>query len=84
MLRLKMVSMVALLVAVVVFCGYSIPVYLHLLARQPGRDALDPTSFPPTYAFFIGAYYAALTFIATCSALLLIRLVHVIRVCRKR
>lgn len=77
--RLRTVSIVAVLMAVAVFCGYSIPVYFRLLAHQPGRDALHPTSFPPSYAFFLGGYYSVITFVAIYVAFLLIRLVAWVR-----
>ena len=80
--RLRTVSAVALLVATVVFCGYSIPEYFRLLGHQPGVDALDPTSFPPTYAFFVGGYLAALSFIAVFGIFLLVFLVP--RIIRRR
>ena len=52
----------ATVVALAVFCTYSIPAYYHLLAHQPGRD-LHPTSFAPSYAFFLGGYFAFLSFL---------------------
>jgi uncharacterized membrane protein len=61
-------------VAAVVFCGYSIPVYFQLLAHQPDRGPAHVTSFPPSYAFFVGGYLAMLAFV---SVLLIFALIWV-------
>src|SRR3954447_10272470 len=64
--RMKTALITAAVSAVVVFVGYSLPTYRHLLAHQPGRDAIHPTSFPPYVAFFFGGYFAALAFVGVC------------------
>jgi hypothetical protein len=69
--RIRAALLSAASVAAVVFCGYGIPAYYHLLAHQPGRDP-QPTSFPPSYAFFLGGYFAALSFLGVCIIFLLV------------
>src|SRR3954468_13624796 len=64
--RLKTALITATVAAVAVFVGYSLPTYRHLLAHQPARDAIHPTSFPPSVAFFFGGYFAALAFVGMC------------------
>jgi hypothetical protein len=60
--------------AVLVFCGYSIPVYFQLVAHQPDRGPAHVTSFPPGYAFLAGGCLAMLTLI---SVLLIFALIWV-------
>jgi hypothetical protein len=81
--RLKTAMTIAVLVPVLVFCGYSIPSYFSLLAHQPSRDAIHPTSFPPSYALYVGAYFAVLTFVGICVIFLLIRAILWMRRPRK-
>jgi hypothetical protein len=63
MLRLRIVALTSMAAAVLVFCGYSIPVYFQLVAHQPDKDPPHVTSFPPGYAFLVGACLAVLTLI---------------------
>jgi ABC-type Fe3+ transport system permease subunit len=69
--RGKIVLTIAIVVAFVVFLGYSVPCYYQLVAHQPGR-APGVTSFPPSYAFVMGVWFAVLSFIAVCVISLVI------------
>jgi len=72
--RIKGAMISATVVAVVVFCAYSVPVYYQLAAHQPGRaTSTGVTSFPPSSAFFFGAWLALLSFVGVCLIFLIIR-----------
>ena len=71
-LRFRAVVLALVLIAVVIFCAYSIPTYLQLLAHQPARGAVDATSFPPQYAFFMGGILAAVAGVAAFIVLLIV------------
>ena len=71
MVRVKVAIISATVVAAVVFFGYSVPVYYQLAAHQPGpATSAGMTSFPPSSAFFFGAWLALLSFVAVCLNLL--------------
>ena len=73
-MRFKVAIISATVVAAVVFCGYSVPIYYQLAAHQPGRaTSTGVTSFPPSSAFFFGAWLALLSFVAVCLIFLIIR-----------
>ena len=79
MVRIKVAIISATVVAAVVFCGYSVPVYYQLAAHQPGRaTSTGMTSFPPSSAFFFGAWLALLSFVAVCLIFLIIRVTVVL------
>jgi hypothetical protein len=74
MVRVKVAIISASVVAAVVFFGYSVPVYYQLAAHQPGpATSVGMTSFPPSSAFFFGAWLALLSFVAVCLIFLIIR-----------
>jgi hypothetical protein len=74
MVRIKVAIISATVVAALVFCAYSVPVYYQLAAHQPGRaTSSGVTSFPPSSAFFFGAWLALLSFVAVCLIFLIIR-----------
>lgn len=81
--RGKVVLIIGIAVAVVVFLGYSVPSYYQLVAHQPGR-APEVTSFPPWSAFVIGGWLAVLSFVAVCLIFLVVRIVTALFSCRKR
>lgn len=62
--RLRAGILISTTACVIVFAGYSIPAYFHLLAHQPDRNPVTATSFPPSYAFLVGGFLAFLTWIA--------------------
>lgn len=82
-MRGKVVFIVGVVVAVVVFLGYSVPSYYQLVAHQPGRTP-EVTSFLPSYAFVIGGWFAVLSFGAVCVIFLVIRLVMALFSRKKR
>jgi len=84
LVRIKVAIISATVVAAVVFCAYSVPVYYQLAAHQPGRaTSTGVTSFPPSSAFFFGAWLALLSFAAVCLIFLIIRATVVLFARRK-
>jgi hypothetical protein len=71
--RGKVALVIADVVAFRVFLGCSVPSYYQLVEHQPGRTS-EVTSFPPSYAFVIGGWFAALSFVAVCVIFLVIRI----------
>jgi len=63
--RFKTALIAAIIASVIAFTVYFVPAYRDLLAHQPSRDAVHPTSYPPSAAFIYGACFALVGFATT-------------------